>query len=80
VPDRLLRDPRFQPHHIVGALLDDRVICTAHLTAAGEDAATTLERIRVLLDADRLRWTRGSAIAGGRVECEECGLPLPGLG
>jgi hypothetical protein len=79
--ERLLRDPRFSPHHVVGALLDGRVLCSSHLHVAAEDTAATLERIRALLAADRLRWfTRGSAVQSGRVDCEECGHSLPGVG
>jgi hypothetical protein len=79
--ERLLRDPRFRPQHIVGALLDGRVVCSSHLYAAAEDTAATLERIRDLLAAERLQWfTRGSAVASGRVDCEACGQPLPRVG
>jgi hypothetical protein len=79
--DRLLRDPRFQPSFIVGALLTGRVVCSSHIARAGEDSAVTLERIRSLLAADQLRWfTRASAVESGRVDCEDCGQSLPGVG
>ncbi|MGH7748854.1 MAG: hypothetical protein ACREQ5_29445, partial [Candidatus Dormibacteria bacterium] len=65
----------------VGALLDGRVLCSSHLHVAAEDTAAILERIRSLLDADRLGWfTREAAVRSGRVDCEECGRSLPGLG
>jgi hypothetical protein len=77
----LLRDPRFQPQHVVGALLDGRAICVSHVTPDGEDAKATLERIGALLEADRLRWlTRAEALVSGRVDCEQCGASLHGLG
>jgi hypothetical protein len=76
----LLRDPRFQPQFIVGALLEGRVVCSSHIARAGEDTVATLERIRSLR-ADRLRWfTRASAVESGRVDCEDCGQSLPGVG
>jgi hypothetical protein len=59
--DRLLRDPRFQPEHVVGALFDGRVICTAHLSTAAEDTAVTLERVRALPDELRQRLHEGTA-------------------
>jgi hypothetical protein len=81
VSERLLRDPRFQPRHIVGAIVDGRVICTSHVSRRGEDTGATLRRIRALLEGDRLRWlTRASALASGKVDCEECGRSLDGLG
>lgn len=79
--ERLLRDPRFQPDHVVGALVDGRAICVSHMTEPTEDTTTTLERIRASLKADRLGWlTRLEALASGRIDCEECGASLPGLG
>ena len=81
VPEHLLSDPRFQPTHIVGALLDGRPICMSHVGPRGEDTGVTLERIRSLLVRDRLRWlTRASALATGRIDCEQCGASLDGLG
>ena len=81
VSERLLTDPRFQPRHIVGAVVDGRVICTSHVSRRGEDTGATLQRIRALLEGDRLRWlTRSSALASGRIDCEECGRSLDGLG
>lgn len=77
----LLRDPRYQPHRVVGALLDGRAICASHVTPAGEDTRATVERIGELLEAHRLAWlTRTEALASGRVDCEQCGESLDGLG
>ena len=80
-PEPRLRDPRFQPEYVVGALLDGRAICVSHVIEAGEDTGTILERIGALLEADRLGWlTRSHALAAGRIDCQECGASLPGLG
>ena len=80
-PEPRLRDPRFQPEHVVGALLDGRAICVSHVNRPGEDTTATLERIGTLLEADRLDWlTWARALAAGRIDCEECGASLPGLG
>lgn len=80
-PEPLVRDPRFQPDRVVGAVLDGRAICVSHVASAGEDATAAVERIGVLLEADRLRWlTRAEALASSRTDCEECGGSLDGLG
>jgi hypothetical protein len=81
VSERLLSDPRFQPQHIVGAVVDGRVICTSHVSRRGEDTAVTVQRVRELLEGDRLHWlTRASALASGSIDCEDCGRSLDGLG
>ena len=77
----VVRDPRFQPNRVVGALLDGRALCVSHVAPAGEDTASAVERIGSLLEADRLRWlTRAEALASGQVDCQECGGSLDGLG
>ena len=81
MPEPLVRDPRFQPHRVVGAILDGRAVCVSHVASGGEDTAATVERIGALLEADRLRWlTRAEALASGRTDCEQCGGSLDSLG
>lgn len=78
---RLLGDHRFQPQHVVGAVIDGRAVCTAHIAREGAETVATIERIHELLEGDRLRWfTRAEALASGRVDCEECGRSLDGVG
>ena len=80
-PERLLGDHRFQPQHVVGAMVDGRVVCPHHVALAGEDTVTTIERIESLVEQDRLRWyTRAAALANARFDCEVCGRCLDGLG